>query len=72
MANVIAGDIKCKKESVAHIEGAWDGEIYISEKINISLLKHRHWLMKDCVVISREEYDFKFVNVAPPLKLLCL
>ncbi|VDK79079.1 unnamed protein product [Litomosoides sigmodontis] len=43
MANLIAGDIKCKKELVAHIEGAWDGEIYISEKININLLKHRHW-----------------------------
>uniref|UniRef100_A0A915Q150 Oxysterol-binding protein n=1 Tax=Setaria digitata TaxID=48799 RepID=A0A915Q150_9BILA len=30
--NLITGDIKCKKESVAHIEGAWDGEIYITEK----------------------------------------
>ncbi|EJW83426.1 oxysterol-binding protein, partial [Wuchereria bancrofti] len=29
--NLITGDIKCKKELVAHIEGAWDGEIYISE-----------------------------------------
>ncbi|KAL3982524.1 Oxysterol-binding family protein [Acanthocheilonema viteae] len=32
MVNLITGDIKCKKESVAHIEGAWDSEIYISEK----------------------------------------
>uniref|UniRef100_A0A8R1XV84 Oxysterol-binding protein n=1 Tax=Onchocerca volvulus TaxID=6282 RepID=A0A8R1XV84_ONCVO len=30
--NLIAGDIKCKKESVARIEGAWDGEIYVIEK----------------------------------------
>ncbi|KAM3725622.1 Oxysterol-binding protein-related protein [Dirofilaria immitis] len=30
--NLITGDIKCRKESVAHIEGAWDGEIYIIEK----------------------------------------
>nr|CRZ23963.1 Bm7620 [Brugia malayi] len=30
--NLITGDIKCRKELVAHIEGAWDGEIYISEK----------------------------------------
>uniref|UniRef100_A0A0R3RXB9 Oxysterol-binding protein n=1 Tax=Elaeophora elaphi TaxID=1147741 RepID=A0A0R3RXB9_9BILA len=44
--NLITGDIKCKKESVAHIEGAWDGEIYISEKVNINVLKHRRLLVK--------------------------
>lgn len=33
--NLITGDIKCRKELVAHIEGAWDGEIYISEKVRL-------------------------------------
>lgn len=42
MVNLITGDIKCKKESVARIEGAWDGEIYIIEKVNIGLLKHHY------------------------------
>uniref|UniRef100_A0A1I7VDI8 Oxysterol-binding protein n=1 Tax=Loa loa TaxID=7209 RepID=A0A1I7VDI8_LOALO len=36
--NLITGDIKCKKESVAHIEGAWDGEIYINERDMKTLL----------------------------------
>ncbi|VDN03421.1 unnamed protein product [Thelazia callipaeda] len=32
MVNSIFGDIRYGKESVAHIEGTWDGEIFIVEK----------------------------------------
>ncbi|CAG9539027.1 unnamed protein product [Cercopithifilaria johnstoni] len=49
VVNLITGDIKCKKESVAHIEGAWDGEIYIIEKDLKTLL----WAPTSDVIAKR-------------------